>query len=852
MQQHKEYTELMAKGYEFDIVEETFYVPYDMLESFKFPKGYEDWKLSPFIFDSKWKEENEKKLAKFEKPPFVRDEYLNQRLKECGIEDQEDNLIQLKGGIGAANEITTNQIFSANKHGDIEILLYSLHRKPFVYTKDSKNKESGSKEVREELAVLTRHHPRRETIFCLDPDSKKGKYDFDKSRTGNHLMWHPTLIEQYENKEEIETLVLTEGFFKAFTATQNGIPTVGLPSITIFTEKKGATNIHTEIIDFIIQCKVKNVVVLWDADCRNISGKALQNGDDLYSRPGLFVHMADKIRGLLREKFNSKELNIHFGRILSKEEGIEKDSKGLDDLLNDYPEKKEQIRTELYELPKVNYFFRFIDISNKNGIKNINTDFYLDKVENFYRYHEEKIKGREFVFRGSTYEVNEKGEPTVKIPANVKAYKRIGSDYYKLIQSVVPAGGEAEVTEEKLIPWTKTAIIDDHGKNAINHIERFNSFTNFPSHTDYRRRINNQWNLYSEVHHDIEPGEFPVIEQFLKHIFNEQYEYGLDYIKLMYERPFLKVPILCLVSRENETGKSTFINFMKRIFKANMAVVTNTEMEGDFNSSWVDKKIIANEETALEKHATKQKLKFLSTTKFATRNEKNRSAGEIPFFGSFIFCSNDEKKFLRMSADDKRFWVRKIPMIPKEHNVPNFEDRIEEELPHFLHFLLNREMEIKTPQSRMWFNTEHLRTEAFYKAVNASLPTVEKEIKIQMEESFISSGLDQILMTTKDIREHFGLKKYEQDYVNEICSENLALEKLKGKDGKTKVKKYRFPSFDNGELKMVKSAGRPWVFNRKDFVHDDIEMDPQLDMENKSITTDFDKDQEELANEILN
>src|SRR5690554_5330089 len=838
-EKYKLYKKLMAQGYEFDINDQCFYVEHDLLDKFEFPEGFEKWHVSPYIFDSNWKKENEKKLAKFEKKPFVRDVYLNRRLNDLGITEDE-NIIELRGGIGVNGKtITKNKIFTANKHGDIEILLYSLHRKPFIYTKDYKNKESGTKVIREEYAFSTRHHPRREAIFLLDEDKSKGKYSFDQSKTGNHLMWHPEMIEKYENNEPVDTLILTEGFFKAFKAVECGVPCVGLPSITIFTEKKGATQIHPEIIDFIDKCSVKNVVILWDADCRDISTRAVQDQEDLYKRPGGFANMASKARKLLRDKFTAKELSIYFGRILSKEEGIEKDSKGLDDLLIDYSDRTENIAKELIELPKVNYFFKLINITNENGLKAIYTDFNIDKPERFYRFHEAKINKREFVFRNTTYEVDENGDLKVKIPANVKAYKRIGHDYYKLIQSIVPAGGDKEITEERLIPWTKTAIIDDHGKNAIQHIERFNSFTNFPSHTDYQRRINNQWNLYSEVHHEMEPGEFPVTMQFLKHIFGEQIEYGLDYIKLMYERPFLKVPILCLVSRENETGKSTFINFLKKIFKSNMSVITNAEMEGDFNSHWIDKKIIANEETALEKSATKNKLKFLSTAEFTQRNEKNRSAGEIPFFGSFIFCSNDEKKFLRMSADDKRFWVRKINTIPEENHVENFNQVLENELPHFLHFLLEREMFVKKSLSRMWFDTIALRTDAFYKAVEASLPTVEKEIRLQAEELFITSGMEEILMTTKDIREHFGLKRFENDYINDVCAENIGLEKLRGKDGKTKVKKYRIPTIENGDIKMIPSSGRPWVLLRKEFVKTEVEMDRAMEREFKSVTENY-------------
>ena len=142
-----------------------------------------------------------------------------------------------------------------------------------------------------------------------------------------------------------------------------------------------------------------------------------------------------------------------------------------------------------------------------------------------------------------------------------------------------------------------------------------------------------------------------------------------------------------------------------------------------------------------------------------------------------------------------------------------------------------------------------IRTDAFYRAVQASLPTVEKEIRLQLEEIFISTGMKDLLMTTKDIREHFGLKRYEQDYINEICQENLGLEKLKGKDGKTKVKKYKIPTFKDGELEMVKSSGRPWVIHRKDFVKNEVEMEPQLEKQMQSLTSNYAKEEDLVSDE---
>lgn len=40
----------------------------------------------------------------------------------------------------------------------------------------------------------------------------------------------------------------------------------------------------------------------------------------------------------------------------------------------------------------------------------------------------------------------------------------------------------------------------------------------------------------------------------------------LDYLQLLYLYPIQKLPILLLVSEERNTGKSTFLNFLKAIF----------------------------------------------------------------------------------------------------------------------------------------------------------------------------------------------------------------------------------------------------------------------------------------------
>jgi len=858
-QQYKEYNELMQKGYEFDIIDECFYVPYDMIDTFKLPKGYEDWAVSAFIFNSEWEKENKKKLAKFEKKPFIRDQYLKERLNDLGIKDsdQEENFIDLNGGSGAGkNQITKNKIFNANKHGDIEILLYSLKRKPFIYTKDSANKKGGSKEAREEEAVLTRHHPRREIIFNLDKDNKKGKYDFDKSKTGNHLMWHPHLIELYENNEEVETLVLTEGFFKAFKAVQDGIPTVGLPSITIFTEKKGLEELHPEIVDFIETCNVKNVVILWDADCRNISGNALQHEEDLYERPAGFVRMASKLRRLIRLKFNAKSLNIHFGRIRDEDEGVIKGSKGLDDLLIDYASEKENIKNELIKLPKSTYFIKLIDISTDTAIKNVYADFYLNNVRRFYLFNEPLIKNREFVYDKSTFEIKD-GEPVIKIPANVKKYIRVNNKYYKVFKKPFVSQNDKHSEdislryEEILLHREKQTISDDHGKDVFQHISRYDDFVNIPNHINYKQVIDSNWNLYKKLDHEPEEGGFTHITKLLKHVFQDHYKNDmiLDYLTVLYKYPRQKLPIIALVSREQKTGKSTFVKLLQYLFQGNMANISSEDFVEPFNDHWNDKLVVACEETMFQKTDAYEKLKNMSLSDTSNRKVKGISAQRMDNNLHFVLCSNHEEDFIRIGDDDTRFWILKVPSITEK--IKNFDAEIENEINQFVYFLEHREITYNYTGERMFFDPKDYRTEAFNNIVKNTLPVVEQELREGLERLFLDYNLEEVRLTTAQIKNplFIGIKT-NTNYLNRL------IEKIGGykqvKNGKTDNYKYHAPYIIGGEVKFEYINGRPWIFQREKITKEEVNIDPELKMNLKNMdSTKFEMDQEKMANEIL-
>ena len=147
--------------------------------------------------------------------------------------------------------------------------------------------------------------------------------------------------------------------------------------------------------------------------------------------------------------------------------------------------------------------------------------------------------------------------PTDEIP-----FIRIGTTYYKVASQPQPDGS----TVTKRLKWDIQAIKLDYGKDYLKSIPCYNGFCTVPIHKDYQREINGFYNLYEPISHIPSDGNWEKVRELISHIFGEQYDLGLDYIQLLYLYPTQKLPILLLVSEERNTGKTTFLNFLKAIF----------------------------------------------------------------------------------------------------------------------------------------------------------------------------------------------------------------------------------------------------------------------------------------------
>ena len=276
-------------------------------------------------------------------------------------------------------------------------------------------------------------------------------------------------------------------------------------------------------------------------------------------------------------------------------------------------------------------------------------------------------------------------------------FERIGTTYYKIVRQPNAAG---ELSERRL-PWSIEAIRQDYGKDFLANVPKYDGFCCVPSHIGYQSVVGTFLNRYAPISHIPTQGDWPTIEALVRHIFGSQYELGLDYMQLLYTKPLQKLPILLLVSEERNTGKSTFLNFLKALFEANVTFNTNESFRSQFNSDWNGKLIIVVDEVLLNKREDSERLKNLSTTYRYKVEAKGQDREEVSFFAKFVLCSNNEYLPVVIDPGETRYWVRKIERLKSDDTA--FLDKVKAEIPAFLHHLSER-MISTTEESRMWFD----------------------------------------------------------------------------------------------------------------------------------------------------
>lgn len=655
----------------------------------------------------------------------------------------------------------------------------------------------------------------------------------------------PPLIETFEKKEKIESLYLTEGAKKAFKACQCGIPTVGLTSVHTYKDRETG-RLHKDIERIVIDCQVENLVFLVDADFREISEKALAAGEDIAKRPLGFYSAAKNIRELAQQINlpENRNIKIYFLAIDSPSLGA---PKGFDDLLY-AAEKKgqlEEVKTEISGLSLRNRSHTLKrDITSSTAA--LLDDFQLKNAAQFYHYHSEEIGEKSFCFFGNIYQwIEEETRVGLVTPEWTAGVFFIGNDWYELISEPRASeglNGKVQIDYVKSLKVMKKSTLTlKYGKKYEKFIPQenfYDSFCSLPSHFDYQQRIGNAYNLYFELPYTPFPGDYSTTLRFIKHIFGEEeverngvtykmYELGLDYLQILLTRPMHPLPVLILYSPENETGKSTFAQWLFELFGSNAIPIGNNDLRSDFNQQFAGKILAICEETLLDKRDDLERIKAWSTATEILINPKGQQQFKVSFYCKFQLYSN-EKRMIYLTENDQRFWMLQVP-LPKEKD-PDLKKKMRTEIPAFLYFLQNRE--ISAPrEGRMWFHWDLYRTQLFQQTVAANEPMDARHLREGIREMFyVLEGLssqgvlyqdrsaDEILMPLNHINKVYFNGSMKQGKLKDILQDHLKVEMWE--DGK-KVKRgeyLRLQEHNDDEQQWVQFVGRPYVFKREDFV----------------------------------
>jgi|GEM_PF-1193637 len=691
--------------------------------------------------------------------------YYEERLRQLGISEQMNTLTvpNYKSGVGEVvddGETADLKCFEMAEQG-IQINYFKPNGQMISWKKD------GTKWPRPFVRI--RLH--KEKTYEQEGQKKTAKYHQEKG-SGSFPYITPGIIQATMVKKEIETLVLIEGEFKAFKAWMEKHKTsefestefMGIPGIHGF--YGGDTNHKREINEIIqeviIERKVKNIVLLLDADTLAVKW---EDNKDLYVRQKSFANAVANFRNSLHLLIEDKQVNLEQVYFMHLKTKFNETAKGLDDLLIQISAKAKDIFEDLRNFHFAKTYFDGILLTD-GQISTIDRHFGLHNKQDFYNLYKEFIGARPFIFKKTKYEWTGTELAYVQIEDALR-YMRIGIDWVKVIK--VP--NKHGIMETKVKRWSVAEIKRDYPKHVADllinsQIPKYDSYFIEPcwDPSAYKRVIHGCYNLMEPLFHDPKPGRIDATLGFIKHLFQgegriywdpeeeaykeeafrgDQFTVAMDYLTIQLRHPKEMLPVPCLVSPENGTGKSTFLKWLCLIYNGNGVILNNDRFKMNFNGHYASKYIIGLDEGFLEvdKKAEKEKLKQLVTSDTIFLENKGMDIQEIPYYGKLVICSNDADNLMKMEEEETRWFVVKVPKLSKRD--PFLEDKMKEEIPAWIHYLANRPIFHKK-EDRLWFNPEHFITDQMREIIEVTKNQVDASVETWVKNIFLTYKIDKL------------------------------------------------------------------------------------------------------------
>jgi DNA primase catalytic core len=381
-------------------------------------------------------------------------------------------------------------------------------------------------------------------------------------------------------------------------------------------------------------------------------------------------------------------------------------------------------------------------------------DIYINTLSNMLQIGVRQLEGLVKKIRGKD-RVDEENKQTKEFK-----FVKIKDEYLQRIPIRDTKTGAITI---QYTPRKVAELKEEFGPKFVKEIPRFVNWVLEPSHTEYLRihelkfegityRYFNRYMPapYSPKAFDV-PGEYkadphgfdlekiPEIKhsaKYLKHIFrtSQELNVALDMIALKWLDPRAKIRSLALVSSEEGTGKSTFIDWMLKIFGQNATKTEVGQIGSNFNALMSGKIFVGIEETKDEKGSIENRLKDLITGFESVVTRKFQESVIEENFAWYCFASNHEDSFMKVGANTTRFFVVKVH--PLGFIDPDFSEKLYREIPYFLHFLSVRGT-VYPKTDRLWHDQSLVENEALLKLRQTSKDIVHQNMEELIQSIFI-------------------------------------------------------------------------------------------------------------------
>jgi hypothetical protein len=713
--------------------------------------------------------------------------YYEARLRELGITEEINKITTpvyegIEGGWKATEESKVLSAFEAHEKG-IQINYFLPNGHHATWKKEANKWPTNFVRIRLQKEET---YEKEGTVITKKYHQEKGSPSFPYLTPG--------IIQAWVKGKEIETLILIEGEFKAFKAWMaktlcpgmEGVEFMGIPGIHGF--YGGDTNHKQEINEIIQQiildCKVKHIVMLLDADTLTVKYK---EDKDLSFRPSSFAKAVKNFRNSLHLLIADNQVplsQVYFMHLKTKNHET---TKGLDDLLISVPAKTQAIMDDLVSFHFAKTYFDGIILTDGQS-SSVDKYFGITEKESFYALYKEFIGSRPFVFKKIKYEWTGEELKYVK-SEEADRFARIGINWIKRIRLPNHRG----LMEEKVERWSVAEIKRDYPKYIADQmvnkdIPRYDGFFSLPcwDPEQYRRTIHGCYNLMEPLIWDMKPGRIDNTLAFIKHLFQgegtitwdeaeqtykeegaigDQFTLAMDYLTILHQYPTQKTFVPVLVSRDQGTGKSTFLEWLCMVYNGNGTILNNQRFQMNFNGHWASKFIIGLDEGFLDvdKKAEREKLKQMVTANEMFLELKGVDVKTIPYYGHLIICSNDADNVMKMDEEDTRWFVVKVKASEKKD--PDLMLKLKAELEHWVYFLRNRKI-IHPKVDRLWFDPKDFETEQMRKIIEVTKSRIDAVVENWVKDMFLTYKITSLRISRKTMLRQLNnpeISKYKID-----------------------------------------------------------------------------------------